>query len=314
MVCLVVRAGGSQVFPHWKQLFADLMPELEVREWDDPTLDPKQVDYALVWQPEPGRLAAMPNLRAILSVAAGVDHVTCDPTWSRAIPLIRMGEEETRVQMADYVLWAVLSLMRDAARWQQGQGQGIWVRRDRRPALSSSTQVGVMGLGSLGGYVARRLVAAGFPVAGWARTPRQIEGVVCHAGQDGLAAFVASSHILVCLLPETDETRGLITYDVLSRLRQPSGLVNVARGSLVVEADLLRALEDKSLHGAVLDVFEHEPLPQTSPLWHAPRTLITPHIASEASRPARARQVAATIRALERGEEVPLRYDPQHGY
>lgn len=314
MTCLVVRAGGSRVFPHWKALFAELMPELEVREWDDPTLDPAHIDYALVWQPEPGRLAAMPNLRAILSVAAGVEHVVCDPSWSRSIPLIRMGEEQTRGQMADYVLWAVLSLLRDAPRWQAGQAAGQWVRRERAPLLSSDMQVGVMGLGSLGEVVARRLAAAGFGVLGWSRSEHRIDDVRCFWGESQRAAFVAECHVLVCLLPETEQTRGLITYELLRQLRQPSGLVNVARGPIVVEADLLRALEDGVLHGAVLDVFDHEPLPPESPLWHAPRVMITPHIASEASRPVRARQVVQTIRALERGEPVPLRYDPARGY
>ncbi|MBO1326928.1 glyoxylate/hydroxypyruvate reductase A [Acetobacter suratthaniensis] len=314
MTCLVVKAGGSRVFPQWKALFAELMPELEVREWDDPTLDPARIDYALVWQPEPGRLAAMPNLRAILSVAAGVDHVVSDPSWSRSIPLIRMGEEQTRGQMADYVLWAVLSLLRDVPRWQAAQAAAQWVRRECAPLLSSDLRVGVMGLGSLGEVVARRLVAAGFDVLGWSRSQHEIEGVTCFWGEGQQTAFVTECHVLVCLLPETDQTRGLITYELLQQLRQPSGLVNVARGPIVVEADLLRALEEGVLHGAVLDVFDHEPLPADSALWRAPRAIITPHIASEASRPVRARQVVQTLHALERGEDVPLRYDPVRGY
>ncbi|MBO1323618.1 glyoxylate/hydroxypyruvate reductase A [Acetobacter sp. TBRC 12305] len=314
MVCLVVKAGGAKVFGRWKEAFARIAPDLDVREWDDPTLDSARIDYALVWQPERGRLAAMPNLKAILSVAAGVDHVTCDPTWSRAIPLIRMGDDEIRLHMADYVIWAVTSLTRDAARWQQAQAQAQWARRAEFPLLSAQVHVGVMGLGSVGAYVAQKLAGWGFVVSGWTRTPHTLDGVACYCGSDQFSTFVAQNHILVCLLPETPQTRGLLTYDVFSRLRQPSGLVNVARGPLVVEADLLRALEDGTLRGAVLDVFDREPLPETSPLWHAPRTLITPHIASEASRAARAAKVVATIAALERGEDVPLRYDPERGY
>ncbi|MFT9258577.1 MAG: NAD(P)-dependent oxidoreductase, partial [Acetobacter sp.] len=172
----------------------------------------------------------------------------------------------------------------------------------------------VMGLGSLGAYVAQKLADWGFVVSGWSRTPKTLEGIACHDGAEQFPAFVAENNILVCLLPETPLTRGLLTHDVFSALRRPSGLVNVARGPLVVEADLLRALEDGSLDGAVLDVFDHEPLPETSPLWQAPRTIITPHVASEASREARVAQVVATIAALERGENVALRYDPQRGY
>nr|WP_298797400.1 glyoxylate/hydroxypyruvate reductase A [uncultured Acetobacter sp.] len=314
MVCLVIKSGGLAALPEWKALFARLMPQLEVRDWDDPTLDPAHVDYALVWKPEPGRLAHMVNLKAILSAAVGVDHITCDPIWPKTVPLIRMGGEEPALQMEDYVLWAVFSILRDAPTWRVGQQDKVWTRQDGPARTSAEMTVGVMGLGSLGAPVAMRLARAGFKVFGWARHAKTLEGVTSYAGTKGLSTFLHACNTLVCLLPETPETIGVVTYDVLAQLRKPAGLINVGRGPLVVEADLLRALNDGTLHTAVLDVFYREPLPVVSPLWAHPRVLITPHAAADSSRPARAEYVASVIQALEQGKDVPLRYDPVRGY
>ncbi|MFS8369487.1 2-hydroxyacid dehydrogenase [Acetobacter indonesiensis] len=315
MVCLAVKSGGRSAFGEWKSLFATLMPDLDVRDWYDPALDLPAVNYVLVWEPDAGRLAQMPNLKAILSAAAGVDHITSDPTWPRHVPIIRMGGEETAAQMADYVQWAVFSLLREAPRWHVAQKDRQWARRGMPPVrLASETRVGIMGLGHLGAAVAQCLARAGFQVSGWARTPKHCIGVECHAGVEALPAFLQECNMVVCLLPETPQTRGIVTYEVLSQLKKPSGFINVGRGSLVVEADLLRALQDETLHGAVLDVFPTEPLPASSPLWDQAGLLITPHVASEASRRARARYVAETITALESGKAVALRYDPERGY
>lgn len=315
MVCLAVKAGGPGTFPEWKTLFADLMPELDVQDWHDTALNPTKVDYVLVWQPEAGRLAQMTNLKAILSAAAGVDHVLADPHLPKNLPIVRMGGDETATQMADYVRWAVFSLLREAPRWYGAQQGHQWARKNTPPTrLSSTTHVGIMGLGNLGSFVARKLVAADFKVFGWARNPKECEGVTCYAGPDGLVPFLQQCDIVVCLLPETPETKGLITYGLLQHLRKPAGFINVGRGPVVVEADLVRALQDGTLHGAVLDVFATEPLPETSALWALPGVLITPHVASEASRPARARYVVSVIKALQAGQSVPLTYNPAQGY
>lgn len=315
MVCLAVKAGGPGSFEDWHSLFAQRMPQLDVRDWHDPTLNPAQVDYALVWQPEPGRLAQMTALKAILSVAAGVDHILADPMLPKTLPIVRMGGQETCLQMADYVRWAVFALLRDAPRWQAAQHAGHWAYKGKPPTrLSSQTQVGVMGLGNLGGFVASTLVQAGFKVLGWSRHAKELAGVQCYAGAADLNVFLQQCDIAVCLLPETPQTRGLMTYDRFAQLRKPSGFINVGRGDVVVEADLVRALQDGTLHGAVLDVFTTEPLPQQSPLWSTPGLLVTPHVASEASRPARADYVVSVLTALERGDAVPLLYNPAQGY
>lgn len=314
MTRLVIRNGGAATLPEWQDLFARLMPGLVVQDWHDPALNPAEVDYALVWKPEPGRLADMVNLKAILSAAVGVDHITCDPDWPKDVPLIRMGGAEPAEQMADYVLWAVLSILRDVPVWRVGQQDRVWARQTTPARTAASMKVGVMGLGSLGSPVATRLVQAGFQVSGWSRRARTLEGVACYAGAEGFGAFLQACDTLVCLLPETPETRGIVTYDVLAHLRKPSGFINVGRGALVREPDLLRALNDGTLHTAVLDVFEKEPLPESSPLWTHPRVLVTPHAAADASRAARAEYVASVIQALEQGRNVPLRYDRARGY
>lgn len=315
MVCLAVKAGSPATFPEWQALFAELMPGLEVQDWYAPSFDPAQVDYAFVWQPEAGRLAQMGKLKAILSVAAGVDHILADPLLPKGIPIVRMGGDETETQMADYVRWAVFSLLREAPRWHSAQTKACWGRKNMPPTrLSTTTCVGIMGLGHLGAHVAQTLVAAGFKVCGWARHEKQQEGIACYAGAEGLLPFLQQSDIVVCLLPETPETKGIVTYSLLSHIRKPAGFINVGRGAVVMQEDLVRALQDGTLHGAVLDVFETEPQPADSPLWAMPGVLLTPHVASEASRPARARYVVATLAALERGERVDRLYDPAQGY
>ncbi|MCX2563684.1 2-hydroxyacid dehydrogenase [Acetobacter thailandicus] len=315
MLSLIVKAGGPGSFVVWQTIFNRLMPELTVIDWHDKTADLASIDYAFVWQPEPGRLAQMPRLKAILSVAAGVDHILTDPDLPANLPVIRMGGEDTAAQMQDYVRWAVFSLLREAPRWHSAQHKQIWARQGVPPVrLSSETPVGIMGLGALGSAVAQSLVQAGFPVVGWSQHKKSYDHITSYAGTAELETFLRSCSILVCLLPETSLTRGIITCDVLKQLQKPAGLINVGRGRLVVTSDLLRALDDGTLHNAVLDVFEHEPLPAESPLWSHPGVLITPHVASEASRTARAGYVVGVIRAFERGEDVPLRYDPQKGY
>lgn len=149
MVCLVIKSGGAAALPEWKALFARLMPSLAVRDWNDPAVNPAHVDYALVWKPEPGRLAKMVNLKAILSAAVGVDHITCDPNWPKTVPLIRMGGELPAQQMEDYVLWAVFSILRDAPLWRTGQQEKVWTRQTGAARTSADMKVGVMGLGTL---------------------------------------------------------------------------------------------------------------------------------------------------------------------
>ncbi|GEB38453.1 glyoxylate/hydroxypyruvate reductase A [Gluconacetobacter liquefaciens] len=313
MTCLAVKSGGAAVLPDWQAAFARLMPELEVVGWADACAAPERVDFVLAWEPEGAVLRRMTGLRAIISSGAGVDHITRDPEWPRHVPLYRMGDAELGPQMAEYVLWASLCCLRRAWTWRNAQANHEWLPFAGN-RLAGDMTVGIMGLGNLGREVATRLVGAGFGVAGWARSRHDVPGVACHAGEDGFLPFLGGLDILVCLLPSTPETRGILGARTFAALPRGACVINAGRGSHLAEADLIAALDAGQVDGAVLDVFAPEPLAPENPLWAHPKIIITPHAAAEASRPAKAVHAVEVIRAVLRGEEAKLRYRPERGY
>ena len=310
---LLVNSGGEAAMPEWQAEFRAVAPHLDVRWWQDPAVDLDEVAYVFVWAPAPGWLARLRNLRLILSSGAGVDHITCDPDWPRHVGIVRMGGAETQQRMGEYVCLAALALLRDLPGVIAGQAARRWVEM---PAgrTAAETRVGVMGLGNLGAHSAGMLRGLGFRVSGWSRTAKSVAGVECFAGAGERDAFLAGADILVCLLPDTAETRGAIRAETIALLPLGAGVVNAGRGGHVVLADLLAALDAGRLSGAVLDVFEAEPLPGDAAVWRHPRVIVTPHVASLASRRARAGYVAEAIGAFERGEVVGNLYDAGRGY
>ncbi len=299
--------------PEWRRHFADLAPGLDVRWWDDATVDPAAVRYALVWDPEPGRLAAYPNLAAIFGSGAGVDFIASDPALPRHVPLVRMATPGAAQRMGEFVAWAVLSLMKEARRIGLAQAERRWdVFEPERTA--PTTTVGIMGLGHMGAAAARMLQPIGFPVIGWSRTRKSLPGVESFVGEGEFGTFLGRSDILVCLLPTTPETQGILARPLFDRLRDGTGLVNVGRGSQQKIEDILAALDRGRLSGAVIDVFEQEPLPPDHRAWTHPKLLVTPHVASLPPRRERVDHVARLIVALERGEALPNTYDHERGY
>ena len=310
---LVVSADGPPAWDSWRASFERVAPDLDVFSWYDPARAVEEAQYALVWEPEPGEMARMGGMRAILSAAAGVNHLVGRPDFPHGVMLVRMGGSGTVRLMADYVLWAAIGLLRGARGWQIRQQQRIW-QRDLRFRTVEGAHIGVLGLGHIGVGVARCLARAGAVVSGWSRTPRVEDGMAMFAGPEGLPGFLASLDIVVNLLPGTLATRGLIDAAFLARLPPSAGLINVGRGEHVIERDLLDALDAGRLAGAVLDVATVEPLPADSPLWSHPLVTVTPHIASEASRDEQADVVARAIRQIESGERPALLYEPSRGY
>lgn len=310
---LLVNSGGEAAVPEWQEQFARCAPHLQVRWWDDPHVSPEQVAYVFLWAPQPGRLAELPNLRLILSSGAGVEHITGDPDWPRGVGIVRMGGAETVQRMGEYVCLGALCLLRGTKRIVDAQARRTWDNFDA-PRTAPETRVGVMGLGNLGARAAEMLQALGFPVHGWSRSRKRMPRVESFAGDEELPAFLGRTDLLVCLLPETPETRGILRAETLALLPPGAAVLNAARGSHVVAADLLDALDRDHLSGAFLDVFEEEPLPPDHPLWTNPKVIVTPHVASLASRRARAQYVGDAIAAFERGEVPPNLYDPGRGY
>jgi len=294
----------------WARSFAGRAPELPFRIWPD-IGDPDEVRYLAVWKPPDDIAATFPNLELLFSVGAGVDQFDLTQLPPH-IPLIRMIDPGIRESMIEYATMAVLALHRDLVDFIAQQRDQVW--REIQIASASSRRVGVMGLGLLGQAVLERLKVFGFPLAGWNRSPRSISGVTCYAGESALPDFLAQTDILVCLLPLTAETRGILNRDLFEVLPRGAKLVNVGRGGHLVADDLIDALDRGVLSAAVLDVAEPEPLPTGHPFWTHPRILLTPHNASMTIPESAVDYVLETIGRHRRGEALPGLVDRERGY
>lgn len=296
----------------WHEL---LSAERDVALAPDGSADPS-ITYAVVWKQPANILAGLPNLRAVFSIGAGVDHLFNDPGLPD-VPIVRVVAENLSQHMTEYVVWRVLDHHRQGALYRNQQQKKIWHEPPQRPAADIS--VGIMGLGQLGRVAASALLSLGFRVNGWGRTGRSMEGVQTFGGEAGLVPFLNATDILVVLLPLTPATHGIIDYKLLRELRRRNGLggavlINAGRGKLQKDADILRALEDGILKEASLDVFELEPLPRTSPLWTHPKVFVTPHAAATSDPAYLAAPMLAQMDAFERGEPLQHVVDRQMQY
>jgi glyoxylate/hydroxypyruvate reductase len=309
MVVLFLSAVDSAAA--WRAELQRLMPDLELRIWPD-LGDPAAIEAVLVWRPPPGLLASLPNLKLIASLGAGVDHIFADPHLPPGVPIVRLVDPYMTVAMSEYVLWQVLRLHRQDVAYLAQQRQRRW--RPLAQPNAGERRVGVLGLGVLGGDAALKLQVAGFAVSGWSRRERKLPGIACFHGSDGLAVLLARAEILVCLLPLTAATDGILDAALFARLPRGAALVNCARGRHVVEADLLAALDSGRLSAAVLDVCRDEPLPEEHPFWHHERIILTPHVAAATHPPTAAAVVADTLRRLHAGKTLLNRVDASERY
>ena len=294
----------------WEAALKTHLPDLDFRRWEAPG-DPAEIDMALCWKPPPGGLAQFPNLAVIFSLAAGIDSLTADPDLPD-VPIVRMVEPSLTAGVAEYVLLHVLRHHKDQPRFAEQQKARIWQEHFAPPARTR--RVGILGLGAIGGEAARMLVAVGFEVAGWSRTEKHIEGVASFHGADRLDAFLARSDILVCLLPKTRQTDGILNAALFAKLPRGASLINAGRGDQLIEDDLLAALDSGQLPQAPLDVFATEPLPPAHPFWAHPRITVTPHSAGDPFPDVAARVVAENIKRFRAGAPLPHLYDRKAGY
>lgn len=300
----------------WRHRFATHLPELEIVSLGEP-FDRRSVFYAAAWKQPAGSLAGLPNLAAIFSLGAGVDHILKDPKLPE-VPIARIVDPDLTTRMSEYIVLHCLGHLRQQRRYDEQQRLKVW-DDDRHQPAARSVRVGVLGVGELGLDAMRKLKVMGFDVAGWSRSEKRIEGLATYAGADGLDAFLARTDILVSLLPLTAATRGMINRDLLGKLAQDGRLggpvlINAGRGGLQVEADILAALDGGMLKAATLDVFESEPLPGDSPLWSHPRVTVTPHNAAMSEPDACAALISRQIRRMQSGEDLEHVVDPQMGY
>jgi glyoxylate/hydroxypyruvate reductase A len=269
-------------------------------------------DYVAAWKPGPELFERIAPPRAIFNLGAGVDALLQLPNVPADVPVVRLEDAGMAAQMAQYVSLAVLAAHRRRDDYARQQRAREWRALPSVPARNF--RVGLLGLGVLGGTCAAALRPFGYTLLGWSRTAREVPGVETFAGDEGLGALLRQVQMLVCLLPSTPATRGILDRARLAQLPHGAHVVNVARGDLLVDADLLTLLDEGHLAGATLDVFHEEPLPAAHPFWHHPGIVLTPHVSAVTLVRESAEQVAAKIRQLERGEPVTGIIDRQRGY
>lgn len=293
--------------------FRSVMPDVDLR-YNGNFGVLEDIEAAVCWYPPPGAMATMPNLQLVQSLAAGIDHLANDPDMPRDRVLCRIKDTDMAGTMAAYVTWAVTNHQRFMKDYMASAASHAWVEQPIVPPQRHC--VGIAGMGTLGAACARALLAIGYRVRGWSRSQKADlpDGVESFHGQDGLNDFLAGTDALVCLLPLTEQTRGFLNADLFSRLPKGAHLINVGRGSHMIEADVLRALDDGTLGAATIDAFEQEPLPADSPFWSHPRVVVTPHIAARTEATAIARQTLDNIASLRRGERPAVTVDPHLGY
>ncbi|NLD68623.1 MAG: glyoxylate/hydroxypyruvate reductase A [Limnobacter sp.] len=306
---IVVAHPRAEAREQWVRMLGELLPQAQVEGWA-PGSAP--ADYAVGWLDEPGFFDEQTRLRAIFSAGAGVDHLMKQPGLPPQLPVVRLEDAGMGPQMIEYCLHEALRVQRRFDDYAAAQCEGAW---RPLPALArTELTVGVFGLGVLGTQVASALAAFGYPVRGYSRSPKAIEGVDCFDERSGLRAFLGACRMLVLLAPLTEATRGLFDAERLGWLPAGAWLVNVARGPLIVDDALLAALDTGQLAGATLDVFAEEPLPPDHPFWRHPKVRITPHVSAMTLVEVSAPQVARKILALERGEAVGGLVDRRRGY
>lgn len=299
----------------WARAFSEaLAPYRVVRRGDD--FDPSEVRYIFVWKPKPDAFDGLVNLKAVLSLGAGVDALLKHPRLPDA-PIVRFVDEDLSQRMSDYVVAHVTMHHRQFSRFRDDQKVRRWSQY--YPPAAGETTVGIMGMGVLGQDAVTRLRPLGFDLRSWSRTPKVIEGVEGFTGPEAFDAFLAGTDILVNLLPLTPETTGILNRETFAKLRRDRlqggpVIINAARGGHQKEADIVAALEDGTLGAASLDVFEVEPLPQDSPLWAQPNCYITPHIAAISNEQSGVSYFSAILRNHEAGTALPNVVDRKRGY
>ncbi|MFO1322658.1 MAG: glyoxylate/hydroxypyruvate reductase A [Burkholderiales bacterium] len=311
---VVVSLPESEASP-WMALFADALPEatLDRHEPDRaPEAAARAADFVVAACPSRTLFAEQPAPRAVFTVSAGVAHVLRIENFPRSVPLVRVEDAGMGAQMIRYVLAAAMQFVLRMPTYRRQQRAAAWEQHP--PRSPAQITAGVMGLGVIGGAVARALVAQGFVVRGHARTEKSIAGVRCYAGAAEFDAFLDGLDIVCGVLPHTPETAGLLNRATMSRLADGAHVVNVGRGSLLVDEDLVALLESGKLSGATLDVFREEPLPAGHPFWSRPEITVTPHVSGLTIPEETVAQVAAKIRMLERGLPVTGVVDVARGY
>jgi glyoxylate/hydroxypyruvate reductase A len=308
-VKLLFISSTDRVAP-WRAAFAEIAPEIEFIAWPD-VPDPAAIEFAAVWKYPPGTLKKFPNLKLVSSLGAGIDHLLGDPDFPD-VPFVRLVDPSLTQGMVEYALWATLRYHRQTLDYEAFQRAGEW--HPMEAPDTARRRVGIAGIGEIGGAIAKALAGLGFDVAGWSRSPRALSGVTSFAGADGWLPFLARTEILICVLPLTAATQGVLGKEAFAAMPKGAFLINIARGGHVVDADLVAALDRGQLAHATLDVTAPEPLPAGHPFWAHPKVTLTPHVASLTNPRTAVPQVVDNMRRFLAGRPLVNRVDRANGY
>ncbi len=306
----ILYCGAPARGLEWARITRETTDDLDLRVWPD-IGDPAEVDYLAAWTIPPGLFAQLPNLKAVFSVGAGIDQLDL-AAIPVDLPLVRMIEPGITACLTAWVAMAVLALHRDLPAYVAQQREGVW--RGLKVVPPAAHRVGLLGLGHLGQSAAAALGGLGFPVAGWSRSAKSLPGIECHHGTEGMAAMLAGTDILVCLLPLTPDTRGMLNADLFARLPRGARLVNAGRGGHLIEPDLITALDSGQISAAVLDVAQQEPMPAEHPFWQHPAILLTPHVGAVTQVESGIATLLANIARLRAGAPIEGLIDRARGY
>jgi glyoxylate/hydroxypyruvate reductase len=296
----------------WEKLLTEALGPLDFRRLRDGLGNTDDIEIALAWKPQPGLLASFKNLKMIVSLGMGVDHLLADDQLPHHVAITRIMDDGLVGQMAEFAIYWALWHHRDIAKYAASQRAKKW--KPEEFVDSIDRPVGIMGLGTIGTDTAKKFAMLGFPTMGWSRTAKTVPGVTTFHGRDSLPPFLDRSAILVNVLPLTRETRGILDKSLFDALPKGAFVVNMGRGGHVVDDDLLAALDSGHLAGAALDVFNTEPLPADHPYWSHPKVHITPHMAGYTNPRTASPGVIENIKRLRKGQPLLHTVDPKTGY
>jgi len=295
----------------WKKALEAALGLIDFRTLDN-LGDKAGIEVVLAWKPPAGLIASFPNVKLIVSLGMGVDHLLADDKLPEGVPIVRIMDDGLVGQMSEYALYWALRHHRDIDKYAASQRAKQWKVEDFVDTLHR--RIGILGLGTIGQDTAKKFAALGFPTAGWSRTKKSLPGIETFHGPDGLARVLAQSDILVNVLPLTRDTKGLLDAKLFAALPRGAYLINMARGGHVVDEALLAALDSGHLSGAALDVFNQEPLPQEHRYWTHPKVQVTPHVAGATNPRTASPGVIENIRNVRAGKPLINTVDPKSGY
>jgi len=295
----------------WKEALQKAAPDIKVYSFleDHPKHD---IEVALVWKHPEGTLSKYPNLKYIASSGAGVDFIFADESTPKNLPITRVVDTMLAIDMSEHVIAVIFSYLKNLNSYKIAQTKAIWKPMPYRRI--SDFKVGILGLGALGSILAADLVRFGFRTQGWSTSQKSIEGVVTFGGKDQLAEFLATTEILVCLLPLTNETEGILNTALFQQLPEGAHVINVARGGHLIDADLIEMIDNGHLSGASLDVYHQEPLSSEHPFWRHDKIHMTPHYASVSDTDSVVPQIIENYRLMKKGTPLLNQVSPSKGY